>query len=208
MEWLGDIVDWFKSMVAWVTHFAYTPYGVWALATLSFAESSFFPIPPDVLLMALAVAEPELSLWFATVTTVASVLGGMFGYFIGYKGGRPLMRRWFSKEKVATVESYYQRYDVWAVGAAGLTPLPYKLFTITAGVFALSFPRFMLASVVSRGLRFYAEGFFFWFFGPSIQNWVHDYFGIITVVFLVVLVGGFWLVKHLGQKAARSGNKP
>ena len=92
MEWLGDIVDWFKSLVAWVTHFAYTPYGVWALATLSFAESSFFPIPPDVLLMALAVAEPELSLWFATVTTVASVLGGMLGYFIGYKGGRPLMR--------------------------------------------------------------------------------------------------------------------
>ncbi|RJX34635.1 MAG: DedA family protein [Desulfarculus sp.] len=193
-------------MVEWVTHFAQTPYGAWALFAISFAESSFFPIPPDVLLLALAAVDPQASLWFATITTVGSVLGGMFGYFIGLKGGRPLMLRLFSHEKIRVVEDYYQRYDVWAVGAAGLTPLPYKLFTITAGVFVLNFPRFVIASAASRGLRFYAEGFFFWFFGPSIQGWIQEYFGWITFGFLVCLVGGFWLVKHLGKRAARSGD--
>ena len=198
-------MEWFKELVAWVAHFAQTPYGAWALFTLSFAESSFFPIPPDVLLMALAVVDPQASMWFATITTVGSVLGGMFGYLIGLKGGRPLMLRLFSHEKIQVVENYYQRYDVWAVGAAGLTPLPYKLFTITAGVFALNFPRFVLASVGSRGLRFFTEGVFFWLFGPSIQTWIQEYFGWITIAFLVCLVGGFWLVKHLGKRAVRSG---
>ncbi|MEW5913755.1 MAG: YqaA family protein [Thermodesulfobacteriota bacterium] len=198
-------MEWFKDMVEWVTHFAQTPYGAWALFAISFAESSFFPIPPDVLLLALAAVDPQASIWFATITTVGSVLGGMFGYLIGLKGGRPLMLRLFSHEKIQVVENYYQRYDVWAVGAAGLTPLPYKLFTITAGVFALNFPRFVIASVASRGLRFYAEGVFFWIFGPSIQGWIQEYFGWITIGFLVCLVGGFWLVKHLGKRAARSG---
>ncbi|MFH2126022.1 MAG: YqaA family protein [Pseudomonadota bacterium] len=198
-------MEWLKDITQWVAHFAQTPYGGWALFALAFAESSFFPIPPDVLLMALCAVKPEYSLWFATICTVASVLGGMFGYFIGIKGGRPLMYRWFSAEKIKLVEGYYQRYDVWAVGAAGLTPLPYKLFTITAGVFDLNFPRFIIASVISRGARFYALGVIFWYFGPAIQTWVKEYFGWIAAVFFVLLVGGFWAVKHLSGKAAKSG---
>lgn len=196
-------MEWIKDLAAWVAHFAYTPYGAWALFALAFAESSFFPIPPDVLLMALCAADPASSLWFATICTVASVLGGMFGFFIGIKGGRPLMFRWFSEEKIKLVEDYYRRYDVWAVGAAGLTPLPYKLFTITAGVFALNFPRFIIASIISRGARFYALGLIFYFFGPAIQAWVKEYFTWIAVAFFVLLVGGFWLVKHLSGKAAK-----
>jgi membrane protein YqaA with SNARE-associated domain len=196
-------MEWIKELAVWVAHFAYTPYGPWALFALAFAESSFFPIPPDVLLMALCAMDPAGSFWFATVCTVGSTLGGMFGYLIGIKGGRPLMYRFFSHEKIKLVEGYYQRYDVWAVGAAGLTPLPYKLFTITAGVFDLNFPRFVLASVLSRGARFYAVGTIFWLFGPAIHVWIKQYFGWVAAGFFVCLVGGFWLVHHLGRRAAK-----
>ncbi|KMY66759.1 hypothetical protein AAU61_15375 [Desulfocarbo indianensis] len=193
-------------MVAWVTHFAHTSYGTWALFGFSFAESSFFPIPPDPLLMAMAAVHPENALWFATVCTAASVLGGMFGYFIGYKGGRPLLHRWFKSEKVQVVENYYHRYDVWAVGIAGLTPIPYKIFTIAGGVFAINFPRFVLASLLSRGLRFYAEGFMFWFFGPQIQTFIKSYFEWIMIAFAVLLVGGFYFLGVMGKKAIKKGS--
>jgi len=194
-----------EGLMAWVVHFAYTPYGVWALFTLAFVESSFFPIPPDVLLMALAALQPEKSLWFAAVCSVASILGGMFGYWLGYKGGRPLLYRLFKAEKIKVVEHYYQRWDVWAVGAAGLTPLPYKVFTIAAGVFDLNFPRFVLASVVSRSLRFFAVGALFWFFGEGIQRFIKDYFGWLTIGFFVCLVGGFYALSVMGKKAVKSG---
>lgn len=185
----------------WVTHFAYTPYGTWALFALAFAESSFFPIPPDVLLMALAVAHPAQSLWFALVCSLASVLGGMFGYWLGLKGGRPLLYKLFKEEKIRVVESYYQRWDVWAVGAAGLTPLPYKVFTIAAGVFKLNFLRFVIASVVSRGVRFFAVGILFWLYGESIQGFIKEYFGWLTLAFFICLVGGFYAIKIMGKRA-------
>lgn len=194
-------MEWLRDLVAWTTDFAQTPYGTWALFIIAFAESSFFPIPPDLLLMALAAVDPERSLWYATVTTAGSVLGGMFGYFIGIKGGRPLLLRLFKHDRVQVVEDYYRRYDVWAVGIAGLTPIPYKVFTIAGGVCAINFPRFVAASAASRGLRFFAEGFLFWFFGPQIQAFVKSYFEIITVGFAVLLVGGFYLLRVMGKHA-------
>lgn len=198
MDWIKDNLH---ALVEWVAHFAHTPYGAWALFTLSFAESSFFPIPPDVLLLALCVAQPESSLWFALICSVASVLGGLFGYWIGLKGGRPLMMRMFNHKKVQVVEDYYQRWDVWAVGAAGLTPLPYKLFTISAGVFELNLPRFILASVLSRSARFFGVGVLFWLFGAAIQSFIKQYFGWITAGIFVLLVAGFWAVKIMGHRA-------
>ncbi|MFZ5585518.1 MAG: YqaA family protein [Thermodesulfobacteriota bacterium] len=194
-------MEWLRDLVAWTTDFAQTPYGAWALFAIAFAESSFFPIPPDLLLMALAAVDPERSLWYATVTTVGSVLGGMFGYFVGIKGGRPFLLRLFKHDKVRVVEDYYHRYDVWAVGIAGLTPIPYKVFTIAAGVFAINFPRFVAASLASRGLRFFAEGFLFWLFGPEIQAFVKSYFEVITISFAVLLVGGFYLLRVMGKHA-------
>lgn len=203
-----EIREIIQGMVGWVSHFAYTPYGVWVLFGLSFVESSFFPIPPDVLLIALAVAQPDKSLWFAAVCSIASVLGGMFGYWIGLKGGRPLLYRLFKPEKIKVVENYYRRWDVWAVGAAGLTPLPYKVFTISAGVFALNFPRFVLASVLSRSVRFFAVGVLFWLFGESIQKFIKDYFGWLTMGFFVCLVGGFYALKIMGKRAIKAGDEP
>lgn len=205
---MDSIREWIHGIMEWMTHFAYTPYGTWALFGLSFAESSFFPIPPDILLMAMAALYPEMALWFATVTVVASVLGGMFGYFLGHKWGRPVLYKIANEDKVRVVENYYQRYDVWAVGIAGLTPIPYKVFTIAGGVFSLNFPRFVLASVLSRGLRFYAEGLLFFFFGATIQLFLKSYFDWILVGFTVLLVGGFWFLKIMSQRAGSAPEIP
>lgn len=191
-----------EGFIQWIL-----PFGPYGLFVMSFAESSFFPIPPDVLLMALAAAAPETALWLAAITSLASVLGGMFGYFLGLKGGRPLLYRFFKEEKVKVVERYYHRWDVWAVGMAGLTPLPYKVFTIAAGAFALNFPRFLLASVLSRSLRFFAVGLLFYFFGAAIQAFIKDYFGVLTVAFFALLFGGFYLMGRMGKKAVNQGEK-
>jgi len=190
------------ELLAWVEGFAATPYGTWALFAIAFAESSFFPIPPDVLLIALCIGEPDRSLWFALVCSVGSVLGGVAGYGIGLWGGRPLLLRLFSRERVAVVSSYFDRYNAWAVGIAGLTPIPYKIFTIAGGAFAIDFRVFVLASAVSRSLRFFAIAGLMWWFGEPIRAFIDEYLGWLTIAFVVLLVGGFWLA---GRGAKRAG---
>ena len=143
-----------RDLIAWTTSWAGTPYGGVALFAISFAESSFFPVPPDVLLIPLALAKTSWALLFALVATIGSTIGGILGFYIGVKGGQPFLKRFFKPEKVALVQGYYQRYDVWAVGMAGFTPIPYKLFSISAGAFGLDLKRFVLASIVGRGGRF------------------------------------------------------
>ncbi|MGF1472999.1 MAG: YqaA family protein [Rubrobacteraceae bacterium] len=196
MELIHDIVDW---MVSW----AATPYAPLALFILTFWESSFFPLPPDPLLIAMAVADPDRALFFALICTVASVLGAVLGYFIGKKGGRPLVYRLFEEKKVRAAEGLYQRYDVWAVGAAAFTPIPYKVFTITAGIAALRFWPFILVSIVGRGARFFLIGILVYFFGPQIQSVIDQYFELLTVAFLVLLVLGFVAVKYGGEYLSR-----
>lgn len=197
--------EFLHELLAWVEGFAATPYGTWALFLLAFAESSFFPIPPDVLLIALCIGEPEKSLWFALVCSVGSVLGGGAGYGIGLWGGRPLLLRLFSRERVAVVSAYFDRYNAWAVGIAGLTPIPYKVFTISGGAFAIDFRVFMLASIVSRSLRFFAIAALMWWFGEPIRSFIDEYLGWLTIAFVVLLVGGFWLA---GRGARRAGIGP
>jgi membrane protein YqaA with SNARE-associated domain len=192
-----------RAMLHWVESFAATPYGTWALFAISFAESSFFPIPPDVLLIALCIAEPSGAMWFATICTLGSVLGGMAGYGIGYVGGRPLLLRFFKRERVATVERYYDRYNAWATGIAGLTPIPYKLFTISGGAFAINFRVFVIASVLSRGARFYAVAGLIYFFGAPIKAFIEEYLNLLTIAFVILLVLGFWAAKHGAARAHR-----
>ncbi|HJO06904.1 MAG TPA: VTT domain-containing protein, partial [Chloroflexota bacterium] len=129
-------------MEAW----ADSPYGGIALFVLAFCESSFFPLPPDPLMILLAVANVPFALGFAAITTAGSLLGAVLGYYIGLKGGRPILNKFFSQDKIMFVERQYQQRDVWAVAIAGFTPIPYKVFAIGAGVFRLDFRRFMLAS--------------------------------------------------------------
>lgn len=180
-----------------------SPWAPLALFIFAFWESSFFPIPPDPLLIAMAVATPELSLVFAAICTVASVCGAALGYLIGNRGGRPIVDRLFKPDKIQAAESLYNRYDVWAIGAAAFTPIPYKVFTITAGVVGLNFPRFMIASTIGRGARFFLVGTLIFFFGPTIQGWIDHYFEYITVGFLVLLVGGFIAAKYGGRYLAQ-----
>ena len=196
------VVDWLRELLAWVEAFADSPYGIWALALVSFAESSFFPIPPDVLLIALCLGNPDLAFWFAAVCAASSVVGGMAGYGIGYYGGRPLLKRLFKPERVAAVESYYDRYNAWATGIAGLTPLPYKIFTLAGGAFSINFKIFVLASIVSRSLRFFAVAAIVAWLGEAAREFIDRHLGWLTIAFVILLIVGFWLA---GKGARRAG---
>jgi membrane protein YqaA with SNARE-associated domain len=194
LEFLRDLVEW---TAAW----AHSPYGGAALFAIAFAESSFFPIPPDVLLIPLALARTAQALLFAAIATAGSMLGGIFGFIIGDKGGRPLLRRFFKREKVDMVQYYYRRYDVWAVGMAGFTPIPYKLFSISAGAFGLDFKRFLLASVVGRGARFFLVGLVIALFGEPVKALLDTYFEVAVVTFAVLLIGGIYIVNLLARRS-------
>ena len=189
----------------WVEGFADKPYGGAALFVLAFAESSVFPIPPDVLLIPLCLGDPSRAFWFAAVCTAGSVAGGAFGYGLGYWGGRPLVKRMFRAERVAAVERMYDRYNAWATGIAGLTPLPYKIFTVSGGAFAIDFKVFLIASALARGLRFFAVAGLLYVFGEPIQGFIDDNLGWLSVVFVILLVLGFWLV---GKGFGRAGREP
>jgi len=192
---------WIRALYDWVLHWADTPYGTPALGILAFAESSFFPVPPDVLLIALALGKPRRSFWYALVCAVFSVLGGMLGYVIGYALWEAVNQFFFtyvfSEEVFSKVSGLYNDWAFWAVFTAGFTPIPYKVFTIAAGVMTIHFPMFVLASAISRSARFLLVAGMIYFFGPPIKTFIDKYFNILVVVFTVLLVGGFLLIKYL-----------
>ena len=185
----------------WVIHWAYTPYGFIALFLLAFTESSFFPIPPDVLLIALALGAPVKSFRFAAICTLGSVLGGMFGYFIGMKFfnivGYKILAFYGFLDKFALVQEMYRRWDVWFVGAAGFTPIPYKVFTIAAGTFKMDFLKFVIVSAVSRGARFFIVSALLWRYGLRIKVFIDKYFNLLSILFVVILLAGFIVIKLL-----------
>jgi len=192
-------MTWHRRLYHWVLSWAEHPQGTWALFALAFAESSFFPIPPDVLLIALCLGRPRRAAWFACVCTAGSVLGGLAGYAIGmglYESvGRPILEFYGLTERYVEVQDLYRRYDVWAVGIAGLTPIPYKVFTVTAGAFGISLPGFVLASIVGRGLRFGIVAALLRIWGEPAREFIDRHLGILTILFAVLLVGGFVLVR-------------
>ena len=188
-----------KNLYTWVLKWADTPYGGWALFIFAFSESSFFPIPPDVLLIALAVGKPKKALKFALICSIGSVLGGILGYLIGWQFmavvGHKIIAFYGLTEKVATIASLYNQYNAWAVGIAGFTPIPYKVFTITAGAFKINFLIFVLASTVSRSARFFLVGGLIFMFGPRIQVFIVKYFNRLAIAFTVLLIASFFLIK-------------
>lgn len=194
---------WVRRMYDWVLHWAATPYGPAALVLLAFAEASFFPIPPDPLLMALCLGAAARSFRFAAMATAASVAGGVLGYIIGAGAWHVLGDIFFTyvpgvtPEAFLGVQGYYDRYDFWAVFLAGLTPIPYKVFTLSAGVFAINFPVFVLASILSRGLRFFVVAGLIYRFGPPMSRFIDRYFNLLTWVFGALIVLGFMVVKFL-----------
>jgi len=190
-----------RRLYDWVLHWAETPYGEPALAVISAAESSVFPIPPDPLIVALALGKPKRSLRFALVATLASVVGGIIGYGIGAFGWEVMCGFFFdhvpgvTPEAFSEVEGWFDRWGFWAVFLAGLTPIPYKVFTLSSGVFAVSFPIFVVASFLSRGLRFFVVAGLIYAFGRPIAAFVDRYFNLLMWIFGALLLGGFLVIE-------------
>jgi len=190
-----------RKLYDWVLHWAETPYGTWALFLLAFAESSFFPIPPDVLLIALALSIPTKSFRYALICSAGSITGGVLGYMIGFQfmelAGLRIIHFYGLTEKYTYIGELYNHYNAWAVMIAGFTPLPYKIFTIAGGAFEINFTVFLVASALSRSARFFIVAWLIYRFGERIRSFIDKYFNLMTVVFTVLLIGGFLIVKIL-----------
>lgn len=171
----------------------------WALGVVSFIESSVFPIPPDVMLIPMVLAQRHKALLIAVICTVASVLGGLLGYAIGLylfdTIGQPVLNFYGYGEKFASFQDRYNEWGVWIVLIAGLTPFPYKVITIASGVTGLSLPVFLFASVVARGLRFAIVTTLLWYFGAPIRDFIERYLGSLFIFLMVLLIGGFAVIK-------------
>ena len=175
-------------------------YGIMGLAILSFTESSFFPIPPDSLLIPLSVLNPNHAFFYAFIPTMASVIGGLFGYLIGEKAGRPIMRKFFKDKSINKVESYFNKYGGWTVLIAGLTPVPYKLFNITAGVFQVKKSVFIAACIFGRGVRFFIEASILYFMAENAKTIIAQYFDVITVGLTLFLVIIYLIYRYVTKK--------
>jgi membrane protein YqaA with SNARE-associated domain len=188
-------------LYGWTMAWLQSSYGVWVLFMVALAESSFFPIPPDVFLMALCIGAPKKSLRFAGICAAGSVVGGVLGYGLGFwfmdVVGSRIIEIYGLADKYQLVQGLYQKYDAWAVGIAGFTPLPYKVFTITAGAFRIDFPTFVVVSLLSRSARFFLVAGLIYRFGAPIRTFIEKYLNLLTIAFLVLLALGFILVKGL-----------
>ena len=212
-----------KRLYLWVLHWAETPYAVPALFILAFAESSFFPVPPDALLIVLCLGLVAKSFRYAAVCAVGSVLGGIAGYYIGYLAydvvGVRIIDFYHLQDKMIWLAGRYSEVGAWALGIAGFTPVPYKLFTIATGMFdavasgsattsslsslkvegmkEMGLAKFVLISSISRSARFFLVAAMIYFFGEKVKTYIDKYFNLLTIAFVVLLVLGFVAVKYL-----------
>ncbi|NPU84997.1 MAG: DedA family protein [Syntrophaceae bacterium] len=198
-----------RRLYDWVLHWADTPYGAPALFVLSFAEASFFPIPPDPLLIALVLGAQSKAFRFAAICTMASVLGALLGYGIGYfvwwDGPgvfSPVALFFFDNVPGFTVNLFryiqglFETWNFWIIFTAGFTPIPYKVFTVSGGAFDVNLPMFLVASVVSRGARFFLVALLIWRFGVPIKGFIDRHFNWLAILFTVLLIGGFAVIKY------------
>ena len=190
-----------RRLYDWTMGLAESRYALWALAVVSFAESSFFPIPPDVLMIPMIIAAPKRAFWIAGICLISSVLGGMFGYFIGAQLfdfiGQPLLDFYGKADAAAKFNAQFADWGAWAVLIAGVTPFPFKVITIMSGWTGLSLPVFVIASIVARGLRFFIVAALLWKFGPPMRDFIERRLGLVFTVFVALLLGGFLLLRLL-----------
>ncbi|MBL4690181.1 MAG: DedA family protein [Rhodospirillales bacterium] len=190
-----------RGLYNWTMNLAGHRRATPALAAVSFIESSVFPIPPDVLLIPMVLADRTKAFRIAFICTVSSVLGGMLGYAIGVflfeEIGRPMLEFYGYGPKFADFQAKYNDWGAWAVFIAGVTPFPYKVITILSGETALDIFIFTMASVAARGLRFYIVAALLWKFGEPIRDFIEKYLGLLFALFCVLLIGGFVAVKFL-----------
>ena len=193
-----------RQLYDWVLGWASHKYAGWALFAIAFAEASFFPIPPDVLLIAMAVGAPHRALHFALICTIGSVLGGIAGYTMGWgfwNGVDQYFYQYvpgFTEEGFQSISHRFAENTFLTIFTAGFTPIPFKIFTIAAGAVAAPFLLFIIGSAISRGLRFgIVAGLIMWF-GPSVKVWIDKYFNILTIVATVLIVLALALFHHYG----------
>lgn len=191
---LRRLYDWTMSLAAGRS----APY---ALAAVSFAESSIFPIPPDVLLIPMVIAERLKAWWYAFLCTATSVLGGVFGYAIGallfVEVAEPILHLYGYADKFHSFAGQYNEWGAWIVFIAGVTPFPFKVITIASGATGLNLPVFVIASIFARGLRFFVVAGLLYFLGPPIRAFIEQRLGLVFSVFVICLVGGFVVVRFV-----------
>jgi len=203
-------MNYLRRLYDWILHWAETKYGVPALFLLALAESSFFPIPPDVLLIPLALGARSKAIRFALVCSVASIMGGIAGYGIGYFSWWSGAEAYsavalfffnhipgFTEQVFLNIQEKYEIYNFLIVFTAGFTPIPFKIITISAGAFSVNFPMFLLASTVSRSARFFLVALLIRQFGEPITVFIDKYFNVLSIIFTLLLIGGFLVLKTL-----------
>ena len=202
---LTRICDYFRGMVQsvydWMLRMAESPYAMYFLAMVAFIESSFFPIPPDIMLIPMVLAMPDKAWKIASIATVASVLGGCFGYGIGVFGyeliAKPILEFYGYMHQFDVFQSYYHEWGAWIVFGAGITPFPYKVITIASGVVDLNLWVFSLASVLARGMRFFLVAWLLKKYGEPMKDFIEKNLGVLSVLFLILLIGGFMAIKYI-----------
>ncbi len=194
-------MNFLKKTYNWTLEKAQHKNAKWYLSLISFVESSFFPIPPDILLIPMALASKANALFYAFICTLFSVLGGILGYAIGYffynSVGIYIVDFYHLENSFNIFESYYKEFGILIVLGAGITPFPYKFITIASGVFGLNIFLFIIVSIIGRGLRFYLIAILLYFFGEKIKLIIDKYFNILTIVFFIILVGSVFIIRFL-----------
>ena len=190
-----------EKLYNWTISLASHPFAIGFLAVVAFLESSIFPIPPDVLLIAMVLANRDRTWVMASVCTLFSVIGGLFGYIIGFflftNIGDPILEFYGYKEHFSKFQGFYNDWGAWIVFAGGFTPIPYKVITIASGVVHLNLMTFILASVLSRGMRFFLVSALLWYFGPSIREFIEKNLNSLAILFFVILLLGFVVARYV-----------
>ena len=191
----------FKGLYDWTISLAQSPRATWALAMVSFAESSFFPIPPDVLLAPMALAKPKRAFFYAGACTLASVLGGILGYAIGHllydTVGLWLMELYHYREKVEAMKAFYDQWGWAFILVKGVSPIPFKLITIVSGLLEYNFLLFVLLCTITRGARFFLVAGAMNLWGDRLRDLLERYFGVFLAIIVISVIGGFWLALNM-----------
>ena len=194
-------MNFFRFLYDWTLKKSSHPKAKWFLAIIAFSESSFFPIPPDIILIPMIIAKKTKAWLYAFICTFSSVLGGVTGYVIGYffytSIGILIVEAYGLSESFNSFEQYYNNYGIWIVLGAGFTPFPFKFITIASGVFNLNIILFIIVSIFARGLRFYLIAILLFIFGERIKKILDNYFNLLTILFFILLIGSVLLIKLL-----------
>ena len=188
-----------KSFYNWIINLSTTPYALWALAVIAFSESSFFPIPPDILLIPMIIAKPKNAYFIAFIAMIASVVGGGLGYYIGLKlyetVGLVIINFYHAQQLFSDFQTQFNKHGALAILFAGVTPFPYKVITISSGIAGISFFQFVIFSIIARGIRFFIIAILLRFYGEPIRNFIEKHLNLLFIIFVVLLVLGFLLIK-------------